>query len=129
MRPRPFYRWKSFWLGILVLLVLGWAWKRSCEYLDYYRISLGPGLVVLAGQGASDLAVGWHSSPLEEGSYFIHHEADPSEPCFASAISWGSDSPGGAHVALAHWFLIVVFLVPWSAWLFYHWKREQKKSS
>jgi hypothetical protein len=27
----------------------------------------------------------------------------------------------------AHWFLILLFLLPWSAWLFLHWKREQKK--
>jgi hypothetical protein len=29
MTPRPFYRWKSFWLGLFVLVFLGWAWWDS----------------------------------------------------------------------------------------------------
>jgi len=34
MTPRPLHRWKSFWLGILVLGFLGWAWVRSIVYDD-----------------------------------------------------------------------------------------------
>ena len=26
---RPLYRWKSFWLGLFVLVFLGWAWRDS----------------------------------------------------------------------------------------------------
>ena len=29
MTPRPFYRWKSFWFGLLVLVFLGWVWADS----------------------------------------------------------------------------------------------------
>jgi len=29
MTPRPIYRWKSFWLGVILLLFLAWSWERS----------------------------------------------------------------------------------------------------
>jgi hypothetical protein len=32
MHPRPIYRWTSFWLGVLILLLLGWAWARSMAW-------------------------------------------------------------------------------------------------
>ena len=35
MKPRPMYRWKSFWLGVLVLAFSGWAWWSSHEYESY----------------------------------------------------------------------------------------------
>ena len=28
MIPRPIHRWNSFWLGLLALSFLGWAWTR-----------------------------------------------------------------------------------------------------
>ena len=31
MKARPVYRWKSFWLGVLVMAFLGWAWWRSYD--------------------------------------------------------------------------------------------------
>ncbi len=34
---RPLYRWKSFWLGLFVLVFLGWAWRES--YLNFPTIS------------------------------------------------------------------------------------------
>jgi hypothetical protein len=29
MHPRPLYRWKSFWVGMLFLGFLGWAWAST----------------------------------------------------------------------------------------------------
>ncbi len=34
---RSFYRWKSFWIGLFVLVFLGWAWSES--YLKFPTIS------------------------------------------------------------------------------------------
>ena len=34
MSRRPVYRWKSFWLGLCVLVFLGWAWLRSMEWMS-----------------------------------------------------------------------------------------------
>jgi hypothetical protein len=31
MTPRPLYQWKCFWLGIFMLIFLGWAWWNSYQ--------------------------------------------------------------------------------------------------
>lgn len=33
MSPRPLYRWKSFWFGLLVSSFMGWAWLDSIRYV------------------------------------------------------------------------------------------------
>lgn len=33
MKARPVWRWKSFWLGVLVLCFLGWAWWEGYAWL------------------------------------------------------------------------------------------------
>ncbi|WP_341405153.1 hypothetical protein [Luteolibacter soli] len=58
MSARPIYRWKSFWLVVMVLGFLGWAWVRSMGYFDRtivgmggsgWSIELESGKVTLAG--------------------------------------------------------------------------------
>jgi hypothetical protein len=41
MKPRPFYRWKSFWLGVLTLGFLCWAWVRAMSHCDTMKVYLG----------------------------------------------------------------------------------------
>ncbi|MEK7951734.1 hypothetical protein WKV53_14545 [Luteolibacter sp. Y139] len=36
MKPRAFYRWKSFWLGVMVLGFLTWAWWDSIHWESYF---------------------------------------------------------------------------------------------
>ncbi|MEK7951674.1 hypothetical protein [Luteolibacter soli] len=42
MTSRPWYRWKSFWLGVVVLGFFGWAWMRSMTR-DEGLLVRGPG--------------------------------------------------------------------------------------
>jgi hypothetical protein len=41
MIPRPIYRWKSFWFGVLVVGFLGWAWVRSLNHFDTMKVWVG----------------------------------------------------------------------------------------
>ena len=36
--PRPIHRWKSFWLGVLIITFLTWAWSRSRTHEDHLSI-------------------------------------------------------------------------------------------
>jgi hypothetical protein len=63
-------------------------------------------------------------NPFAEGMAASHfHDPNYSEAPFLEKINGQSDSG----IGLAHWFLMLLFLLVWSAWLFWHWKREQKK--
>lgn len=41
MKPRPLYRWKSFWFGALTLAFMEWASVDSLRYLSDITFSLG----------------------------------------------------------------------------------------
>ena len=134
MTPRPVIRWKSFWFGILVLGFLGWAWARSMNRLDIVRFDLGVDgwevvsttgktsvvryAEVITGGGIRDIRFSTEAgggSNRELKPAFERFEFDERE----TMVAW----------MFAYWFLILLFLVPWSAWLFWHWKRERKKAA
>lgn len=64
--PRPLHRWKSLWLGILVLISLLWAWRESVCWettVSYRRFDLshaGSGICLSHWAPASA-----RSSPLQ----------------------------------------------------------------
>ena len=56
MSRRPIYRWKSFWLGVVVLCFLGWAWARSMTWRDeviWQRATEGSGTGAVDGDSVS----------------------------------------------------------------------------
>jgi hypothetical protein len=126
MTSRPLYRWKSFWFGVLVIAFLGWAWMRSTKVADY----------VLVDWPAGEFAQIHHTS----GRMKVFHSLNP--PLFASAelktmrdtaegglpglplgFRYSPFSEGSLVLAVTHWFLILLFLVPWSGWLAWRWRK------
>ena len=49
------------------------------------------------------------------------------DPWFAKAVTWEHYEPRIIQVGIAYWLIILGFLLPWSAWLFVHGKRERRK--
>ena len=135
MPARPFYRWKSFWLGILVLAFFGGAWWWS---LTHYRaiwfhqgaarwqVSFTVGTVAIErmkwvpasapvrrlGAVATKVpAVDWRHLPPA-------FERDP----------WrrSGDGVGYPTWAFAYWFVALLFLIPWWAMLVWRWRRQRE---
>jgi len=144
MKPRPLIKWKSFWLGILVLGFLGWAWVRSmtCESSVSY------------GYGGSGHYCGIYAS---EGKVTVGHATDTFEQLhgfdvvsfpnegrqwWPAAVKIGRETkvvvngdldeddleledPGEWWVNLAFWFLMLLFFLPWSTFLAWRWRRQR----
>jgi hypothetical protein len=124
MTPRPLYRWKSFWLGVVVLVFLGWAWVRSVQHRDavtLYFPSAQHSLTLASRAGSctviwEDLptaGVTWPafttiSKPMRSGTWF--QEA-------VGIYDW--------RWAVAYWFLILLFLGPWLGVLFWRVRRRK----
>ena len=54
MRRRAVWRWKSFWLGVLVLCFLGWVWVRSMGWhseVTWQRAHRGSGTAAVTADG------------------------------------------------------------------------------
>lgn len=127
MLPRPLHRWKSFWLGVLVLLCLGWAWARSLLHLDGF-LWIAPRFHLISGQTTGRIELDWATASGARGESFtwIHDAAATTgEPLFPKAVNWET-YPGQIQLTLAHWFLILIFLVSWSAFIGWRWLRIRR---
>ena len=134
MKPRPLYRWKSFWLGLIVLGFLGWAWVRSMtnlESLNWTGKEVSVGVINVSAKAefycekSSALKPSWFSFSQND---FV----DRSPEWFPPALQRNSyflkrSKVQVSEVWIAHWSFILLFSLLWSAWLFWHWKREQGK--
>ena len=132
MTPRPLYRWKSFWLGALVLAFLGWAWIRSMGHVDG-AVWIRSGVMVTVGQAYGGFNFSWDPSrsPSSLQMFQPFHELNTGDgdPWFPKAVNWEYYEPRIIQVQVAYWLIILGFLVLWSAWLFLHGKRERGKAT
>jgi hypothetical protein len=132
MTPRRLYRWKTFWLGVLVLAFLGWAWIRSMGYVDGI-VWMRHGVMVSVGQAYGGFDFSWDPSRAPSGLQMFQpfHETitGPGERWLPKAVNWEYYDPRIIQVQVAYWLIILVFLFLWSAWLVLHGKRERRKAA
>jgi hypothetical protein len=120
---RPLYRWKSIWLGVLVIVFLGWAWMRSISHTEgweYFTALTGPGVLA---QRSGTMVFVWNDptaggDPVRFSSHEMTPEDGPLPPAF-ELDRWDMQPGRGETIrcTIAHWFLILLFLVPWTGWL------------
>ena len=121
MLPRPVHRWKSFWLGILMLALLGCGWIRSMSYTDGF-FWLPKRFIFAAHQSTGRIGFAWDYSKAPSPLHYFQWVHEPissaGEPWFPSAVV-PEIYDRQFQFGIAHWFLILLFLVPWIAFLFW----------
>ena len=130
MKPRPVYRWKSFWLGVLMFAFLVWSWMRSMGPGDYLALNGSLEEIVRIDQSGGRVAVVW----VRENPIFslpemplAKHSPESEMRWFPRAVRYWSPIDGWSAVAIAHWFLILVFVILWVGLLVGRWKRLHSK--
>lgn len=132
MPPRPIHRWKSFWLGVLFLLFLSWSWVHSMQQWSGFNYKASGSSTLWAGGNASaSLYIGSLRTPIPFVE--LHFESEPAgispsdRVWFPAAASFkGSDPDDWRWLNIAHWFLILVFLLPWIAFLLWRHRRMKR---
>jgi hypothetical protein len=136
MNPRPLYRWKSFWLGGVVLVFLGCAWVRSVGHLDEVAMAVRSSKVV--GNCASgEIAVtryprkmrGWIPE-FESATVNGGFERRWMGPVLRIRIV--DLPPAGAQLLslrVGHWFLILLFLAPWVSFLAWRVRKRRRSTA
>ena len=123
MTPRRLIRWKSFWLGILVLGFLAFGWVRSKAHSDNIHC-VTPRSLTIINVAIYGGVITWQRTPsgelpsmdpwkptFEVNSYLS--EAEPPE----RGLTLKGDGYGGEVATIPHWFLMLLFLVPWLGFL------------
>lgn len=161
MPPRPIHRWKTLWLGIILVTFLSWAWWQSTHtsaYFRCYRLTIchaGAGISLLYWAPGSRPAPplkwnlyqinpslkAWRHAFLEAPKAILSRD-DPDQILeYYDEASADGDlgarnsaaihfigvlryaAPGSRAIFIPHWLLILAFLVPWSAFLIWRWRR------
>ena len=129
MTRRPMYRWKSFWLGVCVLGSLGWAWVRSYSYWEMVMwVSSATGERHSVQQTCGQL--GYWKEPdmgIPAGFSFDRTPVEWEAPWFGHWYGSASGEPDGTHF-LAHWVVVLVFLIAWGSFLAWRWWRMKRAS-
>jgi len=132
MTPPTLLRWKSFWLGILVLAFLGWGWVRAMRHVEGV-MWMRKGVMVTAGHAYGKVDLSWDPSrapsSLEMFQPFHELNAEHDRLWFPKAVNWEYYEPQIIQTQIAYWLIILVFLALWSAWLFLHGKRKRRKAA
>lgn len=139
MKGRAIYRWKSFWLGVLVMGFLSWAWWDSLHWKTW--LSYGESTLCHAGSG---ICLANREEVLE--SHLEREAVDPKEAVWSEARldapdvlhvsaderqyssyyareEWmGGTRPVARNAAAAHFYMALLFPVA-GAWAVYlpHW--------
>jgi hypothetical protein len=151
MTPRPFYRWKSFWLGVLAVCSLTWAWRDSIRFE-----SSGNGHGFMACNASGAIMFGYDSQgSVSPGLIWARYEMGKKfngltvaafvPPLLLRGGGEVSDAfwTGGEEILtvfheivkasfrvrpredwlvfIPHWMVLLSFVVPWSTFLI--WRR------
>lgn len=128
---RPIYRWKSFWFGFLVVLLLPFSWERSMHRIDLFTWALGTTgrgyvrvLEFYQCHGSVGFFGGTAGRAQPQGFHFDSvelAEEQKRESWFPPPISFRTQAGLAAEVAF--WVLLSVFLAAWFAWIV--WRRRK----
>ena len=133
MTARPFYRWKSFWLGVVALLFLGWGWYRAVERNGGVLVitpAFNVGVNQYEGQVGFYVNLSKQKWAISSASSLRWDKVGCFPPPWDVEVSRTGGTVYGerhVHARFAHWFLMLVFVTVWSAWLAWKWKREQMR--
>jgi hypothetical protein len=128
MPARPIHKWKSFWFGILVLGFLGWAWVKTMDHVAMvYRIEGQWIRGVASGSGTVSYVTARYGVEGEEwGFSFDENWGEEEWPFFADAFKQVRED-GGGQTAVAHWVLLLGFLMGWVGLLGWRWRKLRMK--
>lgn len=123
MTPHPIHRWKTLWLGLLLLLCLCAAWRFSTHRISHTGFNFtqtGPSLSI--GQGGGKVAIKWSSTQYTSHPYSFSRTTYLGQSPLGTASSLLSERDGPL-ITLAHWFIILIFTLCWSIHLASRWER------
>lgn len=126
MTPRPPYRWKSFWGGILILSFLVWAWTKSMDETLLWTPWHQCRLSITSGNGTLDIFLTNDPALAMEGG-FIGLTLDPDHLHWFPAPVSSYSSPTGKGVSIAYWLIILLIFDSWLIFLFLRWWRRKRE--
>jgi hypothetical protein len=133
--PRPIHRWKTLWLGLLVLIFLLWAWARSLQHRDSLNYGTPGGRFMIEcrnSTGTASLRIGTvmphYCGTIPPGITYTT-DTHGSRRWFRDPGEITRLSSGPYWIQIAHWLLLVLFLLPWLGLLAWRQRRMKRHAT
>ena len=119
---RPLYRWKSFWLGLFVLVFLGWAYVDSFRFHAMaYRYDGRQTVIIYRSFGGTRFGEG----PTRMLGFHPDKWGFSYAECSVYPFYWGSRDVRSFEVPDAPVFSS--FMGLWGGWLAWRWRRLKRR--
>lgn len=126
MTPRPPYKWKSFWFGLLVLAFMGLAcWDSQRWMRAVLFVSGKEGVTLVRDAGHTYAEWGRVPSHFPQGWEFFLRPASNEEVDWRQAAAIARQS-GRRLIRVADAAIFFPFLFAWLAWLLWRWRRQKR---
>jgi len=134
MLPRPIHKWKTLWLGLLILVFLTWAWARSISHIDYASARLTPytWCGIVSSEACLSCGISHYTSTGSSTNFDYASLTDSAKPWFPQPIQithFDSHSSTRTFYSIAHWLITLLFLLTWSSLLLWRWKKSKRPTS
>lgn len=130
---RPIHKWKTLWLGILILIFLLWAWARSRTHHD--AITIRPGTTTYYGAGSSIGRIFLATTDYRSG-HMPAKRLDYGSAKFPTAGPWFPEpfvhprrvdlTRSESFLGIAHWLITLLFILIWLTLLFWRSHRMRR---
>ncbi|MEK7951663.1 hypothetical protein WKV53_14190 [Luteolibacter sp. Y139] len=133
---RPVYRWKGFWLGVLVVAFLGWVWARSMGRDEgvwihgvsrwSHNASVRDGWVVILDKDSlvsprPPFDVAWYSQRRGDSAF------DAASGWWLGWTFFQRDRWFFRWAVFPVWLPIAGFSALWGGWLGWRWRRVRSR--
>lgn len=120
MKPRPLYRWKTFWLGLFIIAFLCWTWAISMKRHTIIQVHSPTGWIGIgqhqgeAGLFAKKINGRWSTNVTD-----IRMDAN----IHGLPEMWKFYNTYFSVLRTSHFWLIITFTLPWAAFLTWRMRR------
>lgn len=116
----------TFWLGLFGTVFIAWAWMRSMSEWSQLIWQYNTRDNILAAQSNGQVWVTW-TVPSPPSS---KPELQYSEGPYEGEVAWFREAFDLSQIpdliSVAHWFLLLLFLIPWLGLIAWQWRRTKR---
>lgn len=122
MHPRPIYRWKSFWFGMVFFAFSGWASWHSTKIRPVLRVGWGSGSYYIMRVDRQTIFL--EASPTSDLLHFDWRERQESSSPDEIKRNWAAD--GYRTASFGDALPVSIFAFLWLGCLALKWRRQRQ---
>jgi len=124
MHHRPFYRWRSFWLGLAIVCVIAGARVISINRATGVQLHTPAAGSIAVAQYNERAGIFYNGASSDGWGLLTDDQVNAVDPVYEK--HWQKHSALNGVVVLGHSQILAVVLVVWTAFLALRWRKMRR---